>query len=285
MMQELVWLNGEIQPLATAKVSVEDRGFQFADGVYEVIRLYGGKPYTLDEHLARLEKSAAGILMNVPLERESLKREIGKLVAQSGVRDGMIYLQLTRGACRRNHLFPDPACSTLLFYARGLAPLPAPEKTPGTKIVTVADERWNRCWIKSIALLPNVLAKNEAAAAGADEAVFVENGVVSECSSSNFFAVTGGRLVTHPVGPKVLPGITRAVLLECAKELGINVEERSLRDEEARCASEVFITSTTREISWVSHWDGSTVGGKRAGEVTLRLHRALRDRIGRAVSA
>jgi D-alanine transaminase len=283
-MNELVWLNGEIQPLASAKVSVEDRGFQFADGVYEVIRLYAGKPFTLDEHLARMEKSAAGILMKVPLERESLKREIGKLVAQSGVGEGMVYMQLTRGACPRNHLFPDPSCNTLLFYARPLAPLPPPEKSPGAKILTMPDERWNRCWVKSIALLPNVLAKNQAAAAGADEAVFVQNGAVTECSSSNFFAVTGGRLVTHPVGPKVLPGITRAVLLECARELGINVEERPLRDEEARCASELFITSTTREISWVSHWDGSPVA-KRSGDVTLRLHRALRDRISRGAGA
>jgi D-alanine transaminase len=278
-MKELVWLNGEIQPLADAKIPVEDRGFQFADGVYEVVRLYAGQPFTLDEHLERLEKSAAGIQLTVPLDRPALKREIAKLLAQSGVGEGMIYLQLTRGACPRNHLFPDPACHTLLFYARPLPPLAPPEQTPGVKIVTVPDERWNRCWIKSIALLANVLAKNQAAAAGGDEAVFVENGVVTECSSSNFYAVVDGALVTHPAGPKVLPGITRAVLLECARELGIKAEERPLGEEEARRAPELFITSTTREISWVSHWDGRPVGKGARGEITLRLHRALRQRI------
>jgi D-alanine transaminase len=278
-MKELIWLNGEIGPLSEARVSVEDRGFQFADGVYEVVRLYGGRPFTLDEHLARLERSATGISLEVPLAREALKREIGRLLAQSGVEEGMIYLQLTRGVCPRNHLFPAPTCGgTLLFYVRTLPPLPAPEQTPAVKLLTVPDERWERCWIKSIALLPNVLAKNQAHAAGADEAVFVEtDGTVSECSASNFYAVIGGALVTCPVGPKVLPGITRAVLLECAPELGIRVEERALRVEEARGASELFITSTTREISPVAEWDGEAVGGAR--EITLRLHRALKGRV------
>jgi D-alanine transaminase len=279
-MRELVWLNGEIQPLSDAKISVEDRGFQFADGVYEVIRLYQGRPFTLDEHLARLEKSAAGILLEVPLGREALRREIARLVGQSGVADGMIYLQLTRGACPRNHLFPTTPCGTLLFYARPLPPLPDPERTPAVKLLTVPDERWNRCWVKSIALLPNVLAKNQAHAAGAEEAVFLEpDGTISECSASNFYAVIDGVLVTHPVGPKILPGITRAVLLDCARELRINVEERPPMEKEARHAAELFITSTTREISPVSDWDDQPVGRGRIGEITLRLHRALRERV------
>jgi D-alanine transaminase len=217
--------------------------------------------------------------MSVPVAREALTGEIGKLIAQSGVGEGMVYVQLTRGVAPRSHVFPAKAGTTLLFYARSLPALPAVEGNPPVRLVTVEDERWRRCWIKSIALLPNILAKNQAVAAGADEAVFVENGVVSECSASNFFAVIGGRLVTHPVGPKVLPGITRAVLLECARELGIGVEERAVGLEEARSADEVFITSTTREVSPVGVWDGRAVG--RGNEVTVRLHRALRERVGR----
>lgn len=278
MTTDLIWMNGEILPMSEARVHPEDRGYQFADGVYEVIRLYGGRPFTLDEHLARLERSAAGIGLASPLSRDALKAEIARFLAQAGAGEGMIYLQLTRGVAPRNHVFPKAPGSTLLFYARPLDPLPPIERTPAVKLHTVDDDRWRRCWVKSIALLANVLAKNAAVAAGADEAAFVEDGTVSECSASNLFAVIGGTLVTAPVGPKVLPGITRAVLLECARELGVAAEERLMTLDEARGAGELFITSTTREISPVSHWDGRAVAPGRG--VTTRLHRALRERIG-----
>jgi D-alanine transaminase len=276
-MNDLIWLNGEILPMSEARISPEDRGFQFADGVYEVIRLYNGRPFTLEEHLGRLERSAAELKLTLPVSMAKLKSEIGRLIDESRAGEGMIYLQLTRGHAPRNHLFPQEAGSTLLFYARALEPLPTVAETPAVKLMTAADDRWNRCWVKSIALLPNVLAKNAAVAAGADEAVFVENGLVSECSASNFFAVIGGRVVTCPVGPKVLPGITRGVLLEIARELGIGVEERAMTEAEARGADELFITSTTREISAVSHWDGKAVG--RGNAVTKKLHEALKARV------
>jgi D-alanine transaminase len=196
----------------------------------------------------------------------------------------MIYLQLTRGVCPRNHLFPEPACKpTLYFYARPLPKLPRPGEGEGAKLWSQPDERWKRCWIKSIALLANVLAKNEAVSKGADEAVFVDDGVVNECSASNFYAVIGGRVVTHPVGPKVLPGITRAVLLEVASELGVPMDERPLREDEAKAADEVFITSTTREISWVSTWNGKMVGGGKCGPVTKKLHEGLAARVQKEV--
>jgi D-alanine transaminase len=276
-MPELIWLNGEIIAMSQARISPEDRGFQFADGVYEVIRLYGGKPFTLEEHLQRLEKSAAGIELAVPKPRAELKSEILRFIKQTAAGEGMIYLQLTRGQAPRNHLFPPSLGGTLLFYAKPLEAFPPVEQTPAAKLMTVADERWKRCWIKSIALLPNVLAKNSAVRAGADEAVFVDEGAVTECAASNFFAVISGKLLTHPVGPKVLPGITRAVLLDCAKELGIAVEERVMKLEEAQRADEIFITSTTREISPVSHWDGRAVAKSRT--VTARLHGKLRERV------
>jgi D-alanine transaminase len=278
-MSDLIWINGEILHLSDARISVEDRGYQFADGVYEVIRLYGGKPFTLEPHLDRLTQSARGIEMNVPLEKPALTAEIRKIVAKSGVADGFVYLQLTRGVAPRNHLFPDNAKPTLLFYARPLPPPQLPGVGEGVKLVAVNDERWKRCWIKSIALLPNVLAKNQAVAAGADEAVFIDGGVVTECSASNIFAVIGGKLVTHPVGSKVLPGITRAVLLDCAATLGIEVDERGFVEEEAIRASELFITSTTREVSWVARWNDRYIGQARCGPVTLSLHKELRRRV------
>lgn len=284
-MNEQIWIDGEVMPLAEARVGVEDRGYQFADGVYEVIRLYNGRPFTLREHLERLENSAAGIHMTLPMTRDALAAEVLKFVPRAGVRDGMVYLQATRGCAARNHIFPKNCKPTVLFYVRHLAPLDPPGRGEGAALHTVADERWRKCWIKSIALLANVLAKNEAVAAGADEAAFVENGVVTECSASNLFIVKRGEVLTHPIGAKVLPGITRAVLQQVAKQIGIDFVERPVTLDEARDADEAFITSTTREITWVRQWDGRAVGRGTCGPVTLRLHQALRERVQRDTAA
>jgi D-alanine transaminase len=281
-MSELIWINGRVMPMSEARIGVEDRGFQFADGVYEVIRLYGGKPFALGQHLQRLVSSAKGIKLAVPGSLSGLQSEIEGFLRRAGIAEGMIYLQLTRGEAERNHTFPG--CEpTLLFYVRELDALAEPGSGAGVKLVTIADERWKRCWIKSIALLPNVLAKNEALAAGADEAVFVENGVVSECSSSNIFIVRGDHVLTHPVGSKVLPGVTRAVLIELAPSAGVMIEERAVREADAAGADEIFITSTTREISWASSWSGRAIGSGRCGAITLKLHWALRERIKREI--
>jgi D-alanine transaminase len=279
MPTEWIWINGKTLPLADARIGVEDRGFQFADGVYEVIRLYDGVPFTLKEHMDRLSRSAAAIGITPPLTAGPLGAEIRKLVARAGIDEGMVYLQLTRGSSPRNHVIPDGVSPTLLFYVRPLPPVPMPGQDAGVKLMTVPDERWKRCWIKTIALLPNILAKSQAVSGGYDEAVFVDDGFVNECSSSNLFIVTGGKLVTHPVGPKVLPGITRMLLLECAEHLGIEVEERPIREAEAAGAPEVFITSTTREISWAAQWNDQPIGSSRCGPVTLVLHRAFQDRV------
>lgn len=278
-MTEWIWINGDVMPLAEASVGVEDRGFQFADGVYEVIRIYNGRPFTLREHLERLERSAGGIEMALPQAAGTIAPEVLRLIGKSCVSDGIVYLQATRGCCARNHVWDVRTPGTLLFYVRSLPPAPDPGAGAGVTLHPVADERWKRCWIKSIALLPNVLAKNAAVRAGADEAVFIEDGRVSECSASNLFAVTGGKLITAPVGPKVLPGITRLVLLEIAQELGIAVEEKHLRDQEAIAADELFITSTTRELSWVARWGDRPVGQGKCGPVTLKLHRAYQQRV------
>ena len=216
-MSELIWINGQIMPLAEARVSVEDRGFQFADGVYEVMRIYNGRCFTLREHLERLERSCGGLGIAMPMPASELAAEIASLVNRSTLKDGMVYLQVTRGTAARNHVFSS-CPPTLLFYTRALPPI-QPGHTISAKLWSAADERWKRCWVKSIALLPNVLAKNAAVSAGADEAVFVEDGFVSECSASNFFAVHAGTLLTAPVGPKVLPGITRCALLDIARRM------------------------------------------------------------------
>ena len=279
MHTEWIWIDGQTIPMSQARIGVEDRGYQFADGVYEVIRLYDGVPFTLSEHLDRLARSAGSIDITVPWPKARLAAEIGKFISHTGMGEGMVYLQLTRGCSPRNHIIAPNLAPTLLFYVRPLPPVLPAGRAEGAKLMSVPDERWKRCWIKAIALLPNVLAKNQAVSAGFDEAVFIDDGMVNECSASNFFAVIDGRLVTHPVGPKVLPGITRAVLLQCAARLGIPVEERPIREAEAIAADELFITSTTREISWVSHWNDRHAGSSRCGPVTLALHQALQERV------
>ncbi len=284
-MTEWCWLNGKIMPLAEARVSVEDRGFQFADGVYEAMRIYNGKPFELAAHLDRLERSCGGIRLPLPITKGTLTTEIAKLIAHAGVASGSIYLQVTRGPAPRSHLFPQQIIPTTLFYIR---PLPAMgqvgEGKPYT-LLSVPDERWPRCWIKAIALLPNVLAKNAAAAAGADEAIFIDQGHVTEGSSSNLFMVSQGKLITHPQGPKILPGVTRDVLLDCARALGIPVEERAMKLDEAKRAQEVFVTSSTRELVWVCRWDDTQICANGAcGPITLRLHEEYRKRVALATA-
>jgi D-alanine transaminase len=277
--EQLVWFNGAILAMSETHIGVEDRGYQFADGVYEVVRLYNGRPFTLREHMERLQRSADGIKLALPMSIQEIGDAIEQFIPRTGVRDGSIYLQLTRGVAPRNHVFPKTKTSTLLFYGKTLPPPNEPGQGEGIKLMTLEDDRWKRCWIKCIGLIGHVLAKNEAADKGFDEAVFVEREVVSECSSSNLFAVIGGKLVTHPVGSRVLPGITRLVVLQCAEQLGLAIEERPVREEEVRRADELFITSTTREIAWVARWNERYIGQGKCGPMTTKLHRAFRDRV------
>jgi D-alanine transaminase len=278
-MKDSVWINGRIVPRQEAHLDIEDRGYQFADGVYEVIRIYNNRPFTLDEHLQRLERSAGGIKIRVPLAPQQLAAEIKSFITGTRLHDAYLYLQLTRGVAPRNHRFPEQAKPHMLFYAVPLPPAPIAGEGEGVKLLPVADERWKRCWIKCIGLTANVLAKNEALDAGCDEAVFVHGDIVTECSTSNLFAVINNKLVTHPIGSKVLPGISRLVVFDCARRLGIEIEERTLREEEARRADELFITSTTREIGWVARWNQTYIGQGRCGPMTFKLHRAFRDRV------
>jgi len=278
-MVEWCWLNGQVMPLSEAKVSVEDRGFLFADGVYEALRVYNGTPFLLQQHLDRLERSLSGIEMPLPVEKSLLASEILKLVKRSGWSDALIYLQITRGPGERNHVFPKHPKPTTLFYVRQLALLPAIDQSKPYALHSVADERWNKCWIKSIALLANTLARNAADKAGADEAVFVENSIVREGASTNLFAVIGGRLVTHPLGPKILRGVTRDLLLSILRDLGVAVVERPMTLDEAQHADEVFLSSSVREVMWVSRWDGLQTGERSCGPVTRRLHEEYRKRV------
>jgi D-alanine transaminase len=271
IMDELCWIDGAIVPLGEARVSVDDRGYVFADGVYEVLRVYAGKAFAVDRHLQRLSRSCEGIEIALPQSRERIAGIIQQLVSESRLADGIVYLQVTRGVAPRGHAFPIDTPPTLIAYTRAMSFT----RLARQRVISVDDDRWQRCWIKSIALLPNVLAKQKAVRAGADEAIFVDGGAVQEGSTSNVAIVVGKTLVTPPVGKKVLPGVTRAVLIEVARSIGMDVEERAFTLEEAYAADEAFVTSTTREVAWIAEWDGRAIGPGACGPWTGRLSEAF----------
>jgi len=279
-MEELLFLDGKYMPLSEGRVSVEDRGFQFADGIYEVIRVYGGRPFQLHPHLKRLERSAEGIGLKLPYPSSELESICYQLIEGSGLKEGIIYIQLTRGAALRSHAYQEGMLPTTVIYVRGVEPLPEEYFREGVKLVTVTDIRWRRCDIKSISLLPNILAKQEAKRKGAFEALLVSpEGIVREGSSTNCFCAAGGLLFTHPLGPNILPGVTRAVVIDIACELGIEVREEPVHIDKLLCADEVFITGTNSEVMPCVSIDDKIVGDGRVGALVGKLHQRYRRRV------
>ena len=275
-MAELVYIDGKFVLPGEAMVSVDDRGFVFADGVYEVIAVYDGRPFKLPEHLARLARSAEGIQLPLPVNRAELKKIIKKGLTRSGLLDAQIYLQITRGVAPRSHPFPAGIQSNLVMRFRAEGKIAAEVRERGVSVITTEEIRWRRCDIKSIALLPNVLAAQRAATQGAFEAVFVTSeGIVHEGARSNIFMVADNRVYTPPKTENILAGITREVVLQCAQDLGCQVYEETLRIGELLQADEVFLTSTTIQILGVIEVDGKTISSGRVGPVTRRLSDAF----------
>lgn len=268
----LVYLNGEYLPLGEAKVPVLDRGFLFGDGVYEVIPVYGGKAFRLDEHLRRLEQSLAGIGMSNPLSDAAWGAIFDRLIA--GAEDQQIYLQITRGvASKRDHAIPAGIAPTVFVMCAPIAPIPL----AGIKAITVTDIRWDRCNIKAITLLANVLLRQEAVEKGSSEAILVRDGCVLEGAASNILIVKDGVIITPPKGDTILPGITRDLVLELAREQGIPTEERHISLGELRGADEIWMTSSTREILAVIELDGGPVSGGVPGPLWKTLQTAYQD--------
>lgn len=267
----LLYLNGEIVDDAEAKVSINDRGFVFADGIYEVTRIFNGRPFELDRHLDRLQRSANAVRLTLDPTIEQMEAIIDDLIAKNGTKDGQIYIQVTRGVAPRNPAIPKDITPTTLIAVRP-APLPAAEilKNGGAG-VTVPDDRWARCDVKVVALTANVLARNKAVDVGAYEAIFVRDGYITDAASCNVFAVFGTTLMTAPCSNYILWGVTRAVTLELAREDGIDTQETSFRIEELREADEIFVTGTLSGIVPIVTLDGAVVGSGRVGPVTRRL--------------
>nr|MBC7245196.1 D-amino-acid transaminase [Chloroflexota bacterium] len=273
----IVYLNGEYLPVEKATVSIEDRGFLFADGVYEVVRVYRGQPFHLEAHLQRLQRSAQGARLPLPQPVANLPAIIERLLVENNLLDTNIYIECTRGAAHpRTHAFPAESHPTVLVMPQTLHALPPDGRTSGVSAITVPDLRWQRCDIKSIMLLPNVMAKTQAREQGAFEAILVRDGIVTEGSSTNIFAVFNGVLATHPANHHILAGITRQVVLRLAADLGLSVREDLFTVEQLYQAQEVFLTSTTSEVLPITRIDGRTVGTGHPGTVTTCLFRAFK---------
>jgi len=275
-MARIAYVNGRYVPKAEATVHVEDRGNQFADGVYEVLKVVDGRLSDGDRHFARLHRSLAALKLDAPMSDAALGQVIRETVRRNKLKDATVYLQVSRGPAPRDHLFPPTAQPTLIVTAKRMKRPDPKSYAAGVDVVTAPDIRWLRCEIKSISLLPNVLAKQAAKEQGAYEAWLVREGdVVTEASASNAYIVDAdGVLRTHPTSPRILGGVTRSVVLELARDEGIPVDERPFSTAEIGAAREAFLTSTSSWVMPVVRVDGRAVGAGEPGSVTRRLQAA-----------
>lgn len=273
-----VLFNGRLMERSECAVDIEDRGYQFGDGVYEVIRIYNGSLYTLDEHIARFFKSAAEIGIVLPFSEAELKGELKGLIKANQVDDGGLYLQATRGTAPRKHQYkpgPTPQVTAYTFPIKK----PVNEQENGVSVITEDDLRWLRCDIKSLNLLYNVMIKQKAHEASSFEAILIRDGFVTEGTSSNVYAVKQNVIYTHPASNLILNGITRRTLLELFRKNGWQHEEKAITKDELMNADEVFISSTTAEVIPVTVIDGQNIGTGAPGPLTKEVQKALQDNI------
>ena len=271
----ICYLNGELMPLGEARIPVLDRGFIFGDGVYEVIPVYARQPFHLDWHMKRLQTSADGIRLTNPYSFEKWGELVRQIVERNEWDDQSIYIQVTRGVAPRNHAFPKPDIRPTVFIMSGpLVPPPAAMYEKGVPAITLEDNRWLRCNLKTTALLANCLLRQEAEDAGCPEAVLIREGFLTEASSSNVFVVKNGTILTPPKDHLILPGITYDVVIELARHGGIPLEARQVTEQEVRTADELWLTSSTKEVLPITTLDGKPVGNGRPGPMFHRM-RAL----------
>ena len=276
--QSIGWLDGRLLPLDEMRVPVLDRGFLFGDGVYEVIPVYGGHPCRMDEHLDRLATSLAATGIPDPHDRNGWRQLLGQVTDANGGGDLALYLQVTRGvAPKRDHAIAPGLVPTVFAMAMPLPERSTDAQQRGITAVTLPDTRWALCQIKATTLLANVLQKQQAAEQGAGEALLVRDGLVIEATASNVFAVLDGVLVTPPIDPGMLTGVTRGLVLELAAGAGIEYREAELPAERLPKASEIWVTSSTREMSPVTELDGRPVGNGRPGPLWRDIDRLYQE--------
>ncbi|MED5388977.1 MAG: D-amino acid aminotransferase [Pseudomonadota bacterium] len=276
-----VYLNGAFMALEDARISPMDRGFLFADGIYEVIPAYNSVLFRFDEHLQRLERSLREVAIRNPHPRAQWQALCEALIERNGGGNLSVYLQITRGAAtKRDHAFPDPPVDPTVFMMTGTIAVPAadsPDTATGSEAITRDDTRWARCDIKSISLLPNSLLRQEAVAADATEAILLRDGFVTEGSASNVFIVSNGEIATPPKNHAILGGITRDLVVELCEQHGLPMAEREITETALRQAEEIWVTSSTREVVPITRLNGSPVGDGKPGPVWKALARHYVD--------
>ncbi len=275
---DIAYLNGKFLPADEIKISPDDRGFLFADGIYEVVRWYEGGFFDMDGHLIRMKRSMREIRIEWP-EADEFPAIAGELIIQNSLLNlpALVYIQVTRGVARRSHSFPSPPVPpTVYAFARGFNPDPD-MIVKGIKTILKKDIRWSRCDIKSVSLLPNILSFQDAVEAGTLECIFERDGMITECAHSNVFFVKDGVLYTHPESDNILSGISRKNVIQIAKHEGIVVKEEAVSVKELQMMEEAFITNTSFEVAPVISINNNLVGNGKAGPLTLRLRNLFRN--------
>ncbi len=281
-MTELAYVSGEFLPVDEAKVSIDDRGFQFGDGIYEVIVAYGGRPFLMREHLQRLQRSASAIGLELGRVPRPLEPIIFEGLNRSGLGDTLVYIQITRGAAPRSHAIPENMTPTVVMTFRPLSAVAPEVRRRGVRVMTTLDRRWANCRVKAITLLPNVLAKSEARRRGYYDAIFVTAaGEVRECTAANLFIVHGSALRIPRRTESILHGVTQGFLLDCAAALDLKVEEQACDLETLRSADEVFMSGTTVEVLAITSIDDKPVGCGCVGPITERVYEEFRSQVRR----
>ncbi len=277
-MPELAYLNGVIRPINETYVPIEDRGYQFGDAVYEFVASYNGKFFCMKEHLDRLEKSMEGLSFP-KVDRNFIQNAIAELFEKAGMARAGLYIQISRGVAPRDHAWGKDIKLQIIMTIKKVDELDSKIRKQGIDIITVQDERWSNCDIKTVQILFNAMAKQKAKDQGAFDAIFIsKDGIVREGTSSNFFIVKDGVIITHPLTKNILPGITRMVVMDLARNLGIKAEEKFLSKTDLFSAEEAFLTGTITEILGIKTIDGVPIGKGKPGEITQKLYRALREK-------
>src|SRR5690349_2585492 len=283
---QTVHLNGEFLPLVDARISVLDRGFIYGDGVYEVVPVYGRRPFRLPQHLKRLQYSLDGIRLHNPRSDGEWQSLLADLIARQPFADQAVYLQITRGVAKRDHAFPQGVVPTVFMMSNPLV-LPTPEQVErGVAVVTAQDNRWLRCDLKTTSLLGNVLMRQLAVDQDAVETVMFRDGHLTEASASNVLIVRDGNVIAPPKDNLILPGITYDATLEVAKAAGVSLEVRAIPHAEAMSADEMWLSSSTKEVLAITTVDGRPFGGGKPGSVFRRVYDAFQQaKAGVAVTA
>jgi D-alanine transaminase len=277
-MSRIVYVNGSYVPEAEAKVSVFDRAFLFGDAVYEVTAVLGGRLVDFEPHLARLDRSLAEIALNPPLSHDALRALHCELIARNEVKEGIVYLEITRGVADRDFAYPDTAAPTVVAFTQSRPLIDNPYAETGVKVVTIPDIRWKRRDIKSTSMLGQAMGKQAAKLKGAYEGWMIEDGVVTEGTSSTAFILDGDGVVrTQPLGHHILPGITRRAVLRLAGTEGLRVEERPFTVAEALSAREAFMSAASAFVLPVVEIDGHRIGDGRPGPIARAFRRLYID--------